>query len=75
MKPPNCPKDCPGCGQTFSPNPEVCPVEVFSNWRIGRDWEAEDCKQWQVRIFMEKGSENDLYSLATKKLNEQEAGK
>jgi len=75
LSPENCHKDCPGCGMTFPPNPKICPTEVFSDWEIGRDWEIDDLKQWQVKIFMEQGSENDLYRLATKKLKEQEVVK
>ena len=27
-----CDKNCPGCGMTSSPDPAICPPEVFKDW-------------------------------------------
>ncbi len=32
-----CSKKCQGCGMTFSPDPAICPIEVFDGYKLGID--------------------------------------
>ena len=37
-----CEQKCPGCGVTFSPSLESCPVEVFDDYKLGIDLDYDE---------------------------------
>jgi hypothetical protein len=60
-----CEQKCPGCGVTFSPSVEICPVEVFDNYKLGIDLDYDEYDILQRRREKDQGLRQGGESMGT----------
>jgi hypothetical protein len=50
-----CEQRCPGCGVTYSPDIEHCPIEVFDDYKLGIDLDYDEYDILQRRRERDEG--------------------